>query len=98
MVEIANTHQPHEDALRFARGKNFIYLVYPTILHWEDRATEWSGKSDRVEVKIQVVDVKAGLPVETVLIKGRSGLGTLGGDHPQDLLPEPIEGFVSSLY
>lgn len=26
----------------------FAYLVLPTLLHWEDRATEWSGKRDQI--------------------------------------------------
>ncbi|WP_274523310.1 DUF4823 domain-containing protein [Pseudomonas abietaniphila] len=32
------------------------------------------------------------------MIKGSSGLATLGGDHPQDLLPEPVAECVSSLF
>ena len=98
VVEIGTSYQRQEDALGFARGKSFAYLVYPTILHWEDRATEWSGIPDKVEVKIQLFNVREGSPVETVFIKGKSGLATFGGDHPQDLLPEPVEKFVSSLY
>ena len=74
------------------------YFVYPTILHWEDRATEWSAIPDKLEVKIVVADTSSGNPVETVIVKGKSGLATFGGDHPQDLLPEPVEEFVSTLY
>jgi hypothetical protein len=29
-----------------------VYLIEPKILHWEDRATEWSGKADRVKVSL----------------------------------------------
>ena len=31
-------------------AQTYAYLVVPTILHWEDRVTEWSGKLDRLEV------------------------------------------------
>lgn len=82
------------DATR-ARGLSF--LVFPTILHWEDRATEWSSKPDRVEVKIDVVEAATGSTVDTVLICGVSGIATLGGDHPQDLLPNPIAKYLDEL-
>ena len=78
--------------------KKFKYLVYPTILHWEDRATEWSGRSDKVEIKVVVVDVLTGNTITGSIIKGSSGLATFGGDHPQDLLPGPVNQFVSTLY
>jgi hypothetical protein len=32
-----------------SRARNLSFLIFPTILHWEDRATEWSGKPDKVE-------------------------------------------------
>lgn len=85
-------------ALQSARQADCQYLVFPTILHWEDRATEWSSIPDRVEVKVEVLDARTESVIASAVIQGKSGLATLGGDHPQDLLPEPIEEFVSSLY
>jgi len=64
------------------------------ILHWEERAT----KSDRVEVKIVVMAVESGTIIDSVVIKGKSKGFTFGGDHPQDLLPEPIDMYVASLF
>ena len=97
-VEGAHEYQSFEDALKTARSGGFTYLVFPTILHWEDRATEWSGKSDRVEVKVELVEVGSGRTVDSTLIKGKSKWATLGGDHPQDLLPKPIDEFVAALF
>jgi hypothetical protein len=37
-----------------AASVNFDYFVIPEILHWEDRATEWSGIPDKIEVKISI--------------------------------------------
>jgi hypothetical protein len=51
-----------------------------------------------VEVKIEVIDPTSGETLTTGIVKGKSGLATLGGDHPQDLLPEPITEFVGALY
>ncbi|HVY24665.1 MAG TPA: DUF4823 domain-containing protein [Steroidobacteraceae bacterium] len=97
-VEVGHDYQPYNDALKYAQGNNFTMLVYPTILHWEDRATEWSGLPDRVEVKLELVDAQSGHLLDSVVIKGKSGLATFGGDHPQDLLPKPVEEYVGSLF
>jgi Domain of unknown function (DUF4823) len=97
-AEIAQTFQPYDAVLATARNIVAKYLVNPTILHWENRATEWNGIPDRIEVKIEVIDVPTDSTAASVIIKGKSGLATLGGDNPQDLLPKPVEEFVSGLY
>jgi hypothetical protein len=70
----------------------------PEILHWEDRATEWSGIPDRVEVKLLVLEAQGNKEIASIVISGKSKWATFGGDHPQDLLPEPIKQYVESLY
>jgi hypothetical protein len=77
---------------------SFDYYVVPEILHWEDRATEWSGISDKIEVKISVYEGQGWKELVSTLISGKSKWMTLGGDHPQDLLPEPLNQLVESLY
>ncbi|HHF0510375.1 TPA: DUF4823 domain-containing protein [Vibrio antiquarius] len=96
-VVIAQRPEDYNTALNFAASRKFDYLVYPTIMHWEDRATEWSAKADKVKVKIVVVEVKSGSVIKSGIIDGKSGLATFGGDKPQDLLPEPTKEFMSSL-
>jgi hypothetical protein len=76
----------------------YTYFVVPEILHWEDRNTEWSGMPDRVEVKIVVADSRSNTEVASIVISGKSKWATFGGDHPQDLLPEPIKQYIESLY
>ena len=97
-TKVGRTPQSFAEARDAALSDNWEYLVYPIILHWEDRATEWSAIPDKVEVKIEVVEAATDRSIASAVIKGNSGLATFGGDHPQDLLPEPIEEFVSSLY
>lgn len=53
---------------------------------------------DKVEVNVEVVNVRTGDVISSGVIKGRSGLATLGGDHPQDLLPEPVAELLSSVF
>ena len=85
-------------SLDAARAAGATFLVYPTIIAWEDRATEWSGKSDVAEVRIEIVSVASGKVADSVIIKGKSGWATLGGDHPQDLLPKPIGDYFNALF
>ena len=84
--------------LNEAKDSGYSYLVYPEILHWEERATEWSGKPDRIEVKITLFSVDNGEMIHSTIISGRSKWATLKWDHPQDLLPKPMKTYVSSLY
>lgn len=87
-----------EACLQNARAKGHGYFVQPDILQWEDRATEWSGISDKVEIKLTVYDVATRQQVSSQIIAGNSSIWTLGGDHPQDMLPEPVGAYVTSLY
>lgn len=73
------------------------YYVVPEILHWEDRATEWSGIPDKVEIKISVFD-KRQTELASTLISGKSKWVSPGGDHLQDLLAEPLNRCIESLY
>lgn len=84
------------DCLR-SNSKTYDIYVVPQILHWEDRATEWSGKKDKIEVKITVYSAE-GAVLASNIISGKSKWATFGGDHPQDLLPEPLANYVQSLY
>lgn len=74
------------------------YYVIPEILHWEDRNTEWSGKPDRIEVKLSIYEGKTWKEIVSTIISGKSKWATFGGDHPQDLLPEPLNTYIESLY
>jgi hypothetical protein len=97
-VEQAAHPETHESALEAAKKMGATYLISPSIAHWEDRATEWSLLSDKVEVQISVYDPATGRLLERGVVSGRSGWATLGGDHPQDLLPQPIKQFVDGLF
>jgi hypothetical protein len=74
------------------------YCVVPEILHWEDRATEWSGRPDRIEILLSIYEGTSWKELASVSIAGKSKWATFGGDHPQDLLAEPIKKYVESLY
>ncbi len=79
-------------------GLQKVYYVEPEILHWEERATEWSGKPDRIEIKVNVYETSSMNTVSSVVFTGKSKWASLGGDHPQELLPKPIEDYLKTLY
>ena len=79
-------------------ANKYGYYVEPVILHWEDRATEWSGKSDKIEIQIITYDAKTKKEIGNTAFSGSSKWATFGGDHPQDLLEEPTNQYVETLY
>ncbi len=96
-VDISDSCQG-EGCLSEAYIIKYGYYVKPVILHWEDRATEWSGKSDRVEIQLVIYDTVTRQEIANSTYTGKSKWATFGGDHPQDLLAEPTNKFVDTLY
>ncbi len=76
----------------------YDYYVIPEILHCEDRAPEWSGISDKIEIKVSIYEYPNWKEFSSTIINGKSKWATFGGDHPQDLLPDPLNGYIESLY
>ena len=86
------------NCLKEKATKSFDYYVIPEILQWEDRATEWSAKPDRIEIKLSVYESETENELASTILSGKSKLLTLGGDHPQDLLAEPLNKYIGTLY
>jgi hypothetical protein len=97
-VKVGSAVEDREAAQKTAQGGKLLFLVVPTILHWEDRATEWSGRPDRLEVRIDVVNAADGTMLHSAVLSGKSKWATFGGDHPQGLLPKPLEEYFATLF
>jgi len=97
-VDIGPVWEKYASAGKSARQGGYTYFFFPTITHWEDGATAWAGIPDKAAVRLVVIDVASGNPVSSVTIEGTSGMATSGGDHPQDLLPKPIQKYVDQLF
>jgi hypothetical protein len=97
-VDAGTRVQPELANIEEARSIGATLLVIPTILHWEDRATEWSGIRDKMSLRVLVIDVASSQPIGSAVLEGRSRWATFGGDHPQDLLRKPLSDYVRSLY
>ena len=85
-------------SLKSAQLGGFAYLLYPDILHWEDRVTEWSGKPDVASLKLSVVRVDTGVVIDSAVLGGKSGLATFGGDRPEQLLPKPLADYAAIIF
>ena len=97
-VETGDEFQNFSTALNYSKKHNYGLLIHPNILEWEDRATEWSSKPDRISIKIQIIDVQKGKTLFSYIVNGKSGLATAGGDRPQDLLPKPFKELFGGIF
>lgn len=97
-VTVGEKHQSLGEAEAFAKDNDYQYLIYSTILNWEDRATEWSGKRDKVKIKIDVLNLSKGATANSSIIEGKSKWASFGGDHPQQLLADPMEEYFKSVF
>jgi len=96
-VTKATSLETLEQALERANTQNIEYVFRPLIVHWEDRATEWSGRPDRITMRYTIFDAKTGKEIASTLESASSKWGTFGGDHPQDLAPQTVEDFINSV-
>lgn len=87
-------HESLDGSIQTARANRVRYVVYPRIVLWEDRLTEWSGLPDKLALAIRVVDAGTGKTIDSRRVKASSRWLTMGGDHPQDLLPELVSDWA----
>ena len=95
---VAKKVESLKDAFSSARKRGMAYVFEPIILHWEDRATEWSSKFDRITLRFAVYDSGTKKRLASTTARASSKWTTFGGDHPQDLLPVPTRRFVKQLF
>ncbi|RCK44698.1 DUF4823 domain-containing protein [Thalassospira profundimaris] len=93
----ATSIETRDEAFQNAANLELEFLIDPQILHWEDRATEWSGRPDRITIHYQAYNVSDQKMLATSTLSASSKWATFGGDHPVDLLPVPTKQFLSSL-
>ena len=89
-IKLYNKVLSYDDMLKEMKGTDFDYLIYASIINWEDHPTEWNLRRDHVTVQISLTDLKPGKKLPSETFHGFSSELTLGGDHPQDLLAEPL--------
>lgn len=81
-----------------AAAAKCAYLVDPTIVKWEEEPTEWTGKPDVLEMKVQLLQVPEGTVLSSAVFNAKSKWMTLGGDHVEHLLQPFATNWVRALY
>ena len=94
-AELATRVESLSVAISVARKGGMNYVFEPVILNWEDRATAWSGRPDRITIRIGIWDAVTGRQLSSSHERASSKWATFGGDHPQDLVPHVVETFAS---
>lgn len=97
-VYISRTPESMGEALESARRVNADYLAYPTIQLWEDRATEWSGRRDKLKLRVDLVDLETSEVVYSKEIEATGKWLSDGGDSPADLIQQPVDHFANALF
>lgn len=97
-VAMSRRPQSVPEALESAIQYRAEFMVYPVILKWEDRATEMSGIRDKLWFRIDLYEVGTGQVVHAKEFEAKSRWMTDGGDTPGDLLEDPINLYVQSLF
>ena len=97
-AETAFSVQTKEDYLKEAKNANIDLLVIPQITYWEDRVTSGSGKPDKTEVVVDIVDVKTEKNVNRAKISAEGPTMTFVNHHPDYLLGKAFVEYVQRLY
>ena len=97
-VHIAESAVGEDHSIVAAKSLNAKYLIEPVIVHWEERATEWSGRPSRMAIRLSIIDVTTGDQVTSSAIEGRSRIVSFTATSPESLLRDPLARYVRGLY
>jgi len=97
-VEQSTQSGPLTTHLSNAAAGGFTYVLDSTIHSWEEEPTEWTGKSDQVDMTLRLLHAPDGAVKSETRFRGNSKWLTFGGDHVQDLLDPLARGWVRAIY
>ncbi len=97
-TQLSDSPVPVAADLTNAAAAKCTYLLDPTIVKWEEEPTEWTGKPDVLEMKLQVLQVPDGAMLSTTVFSAKSKWMTFGGDHVEHLLQPFATNWVRALY
>ena len=82
-----------------AQKMGFDYVLKPQITFWEDNATAWSGKGDKLRISIEVYDAKGHQLVgAATFYRVARGAGFVGSGTPERFLKEASAGALNKIY
>ena len=77
--------------------QKYDYVVVPAIVSWEDNATAWSGKPDKLVFSIEIYD-KDKKKVASGNIDAKSTNTTIVENDPSELIDKPLSEFINKLF
>jgi hypothetical protein len=81
-----------------AQGEGFSYVLKTTITLWEDNATAWSGKGDKLTISCELYDAKSHLLVAASAHRRvATGFTVLSGT-PDRFMDEVAKGALAKIY
>ena len=86
------------NCLKNAKSIGSKYLMALNLIYWEDRATNWSGKADRLTIKVSTYDVSSGDLLNASYLHTNTSIYVPSGGHVEDYLPFLSNQYVRSLY
>jgi hypothetical protein len=93
----ATIEMTRKDVRTYCKDKGIRFLIQPSILHWEDRATNWSGMRDFIKIEILLVNPRDATTLNSVLYKASSSWWTFVNTPPEDMLDESFDQAVDRL-
>ena len=94
--EIVETTNP-KDALAYCKDKSIRFLIQPSILHWEDRATNWSGMRDFIKIEVLLVNTRDTSTLNSIMYNASSSWWTFVNTPPEDMLDESFDKAIHRL-
>ena len=97
-IVCATTVLSFEAAKAEARKHNAQILIYPSIVHWEDRNTAWSGLKDKVRINVIVYSLQENKILDKTSLYATNAWLTFVQAAPQNRLKTIIPPYVKALY
>lgn len=97
-VEMAPNGKKFEEGIKKATNAGFTYLVDSKVLRWEDYVTEWNGRLDRIDMQMDVFEIKTSSLIDSVNFIGNGTWFTFGGYHPQHIVRKSIDDYVNQYF
>jgi hypothetical protein len=83
-----------DEGVKQCAAKGFEYMLEPRALHWEDRATQWSGLPDRISIDLTLSSVQPYKNIRHATFSAKSTWFTFVNNPPEDMLDENFANFV----
>lgn len=87
-----------DEAKAETKKQNAEILIYPGIVHWEDRNTMWSGIRDKVRINVIVYSLVDNKTLDKTSLYATNAWFTFVQARPQNRLRTIIPPYVKALY